>query len=548
LSCSLTHVALSKAPPFVALSYCWGDLHYQIPITVNRVEVSITVNLYTALKRLRLERIEFVWVDSLCINQDDSEERSIQITKMRTIFSQAEKVAVWLGDEQGIEEDDMTSLSAKGAEIALSVSAQQALLQLLSRPYWTRIWIIQELAVASSIIILCGRHKLSWEAFSHYSNTEFVAAADETANNRLERFEKILEFRIDNLTPKPIRLLDALYRSQSALSTDPKDKLYALLGLVFDGGHFIPEPNYSLSKEETYTNFSLALIKKKFPLDFIYLRTSNRQVHDSLPSWVVDWSDLNDPLAREEFGHISILPAFSTPHLNKQDQVSALKNTLVIRGLILGSIDGLSTAFFAGRGDPAAHVVLSPETRAISMQPDFDYSSYIFNALLETWRPSTAGITPPPSLIGLWSSTRKKLGELFHGHTSAVELEKQERLSDWFDENRSLPAFGRTMGYWDSTWTSQRSDEDWSPSETTCLRSLIRTIMSGMRIAIFETGELGWVHPQSHKGDKITKILGCDRYVVLRPYSTGYRVIGEARPYWLVEPELSDKTESLTIF
>ena len=73
--------------------------------------------------------------------------------------------------------------------------------------------------------------------------------------------------------------------------------------------------------------------------------------------------------------------------------------------------------------------------------------------------------------------------------------------------------------------------------------------MSGMRIAILETGELGWVHPQSRKGDKIAKIIGCDRHVVLRPYSRGYQVIGEARPYWLAgEPELLDRTESLMIF
>jgi hypothetical protein len=73
--------------------------------------------------------------------------------------------------------------------------------------------------------------------------------------------------------------------------------------------------------------------------------------------------------------------------------------------------------------------------------------------------------------------------------------------------------------------------------------------MSGMRIAILETGELGWVYPQSQKGDKIAKIFGCDRHIVLRPHPRGYRVVGEARPCWLAgEPELSDKTESLTIF
>lgn len=328
MSCSLIRVALPQAQPFVALSYCWGDLNDKIRITVNDHGVFVTVNLYAALRRLRAEKIKFVWVDFLCINQQDCEERSIQIRKMSTIFKKAKQVAVWLGDELEIEEDDITSLSAEGAKIAyhaLSFSAQRALTQLLSRSYWTRIWIIQELAAASSIIILCGRHKLSWEIFSNDSHTEFVAPVDETGSDKLERFQKIRKFRTDKLTRQPISLLDALYRSQSALSTDPRDKLYALLGLVFDGDNFIPEPNYNLSKEETYTNFALALIENGLPLDFIYLRTSNRGIHDSLPSWVVDWSDLNDTLARQEFEHIleSVLPGFSTPHLNQQNQPHA---------------------------------------------------------------------------------------------------------------------------------------------------------------------------------------------------------------------------------
>jgi hypothetical protein len=165
-----------------------------------------------------------------------------------------------LGNEEDIEDDDITSLSAKGAKMAhraLSVSAKRARTKLLLRPYWKRIWIIQELAAASSIILFCGRHKLSWEIFCN----GFEVLVDKTGSDELEiRFQKICKFRTDKLTRQPISLLATLYRSQSALSTDPRDKLYALLGLVFDGDHFIPEPNYNLSKEETYTTFILALI------------------------------------------------------------------------------------------------------------------------------------------------------------------------------------------------------------------------------------------------------------------------------------------------
>jgi len=245
-----------------------------------------------------------------------------------------------------------------------------------------------------------------------------------------------------------------------------------------------------------------------------------------------------------------VLPSSLTPYLNQQNQTRASKDTLVIRDFILGAINGLSSAFFADKSDFVGHIVVTLEKEATSTQLDSDCSSYIFNALLETRQLSAAGITPLPSPIRLWSSaTRTKLGGLFDGYKSPTELEKLERLSDWFDENRSLAIFGSTMEQWDSTWTFQPDDEDWSPLQITCLRFLIRTIISDMRIAILEIGELGWVHPQSQKGDKIAKIFGCDKHVFLRPHSRGYRVIDEVRFCWLAgEPELSDKTESLTIF
>lgn len=88
------------------------------------------------------------------------------------------------------------------------------------------------------------------------------------------------------------------------------------------------------------------------------------------------------------------MPAFSTPHLNQQNQAHTPKDILVLRGFILSTIDGLSSAYFTGKSDFAEHVVLTLEKGAALILPDFDYSSYIFNALLKTRQPSTAGIPP----------------------------------------------------------------------------------------------------------------------------------------------------------
>ena len=91
------------------------------------------------------------------------------------------------------------------------------------------------------------------------------------------------------LTRQPIWLLDALYYTRSSLSTDPRDKIFALLGLTFDGRHFVPEPNYMGSVADTFTDFATSLVLSGEPVDFIYLRSASRGAAEGdLPSWVPD--------------------------------------------------------------------------------------------------------------------------------------------------------------------------------------------------------------------------------------------------------------------
>lgn len=547
MSFSLDHVSLFEAPPFAALSYCWGQLSDQVLITVNGLEFSVTANLLSALNRLKREGVECVWVDAICINQKDPEERSHQVRRMGAIYQEANQVAVWLGDAQEMAEEDIDSLSA----IAYSVqsnSAQRAFHQLLLKPYWTRVWIIQELAAASKITVFYGHYKLLWETLEKVSHVAFTADMERIEIEGLRaKFQNLLQFRNDRLDRKPVRLLEAIYRSRYALSTDPKDKIYGLLGLVYDGAAFIPEPNYLESVEDTYTGFSKALIEKGFPLDIIYLRTSHRQTSKSLPSWVVDWMDLDDALAKQEFEHIqaSIERNPSSLSRNQTTHASFSRNTLIIRGTILGRIDGMGSAYSTDRNVTTAGFV--PPRRGPSSVPlDIDGPTYVFKALFEMQSSSAATAEPSPNPIKLWrSNDETKLEDFFRDTMPPDELVV---LLEWIDANWSFIIFGNTLEFWNGTWTSRPAETDCSTPQDTCLRSLVTTILSGMCIATLQTGELGWVHPQSQKGDMLGRVLGCDRDIVLRSVAGGFQVIGEARCSWFGgEPELADKVENLTI-
>lgn len=122
---------------------------------------------------------------------------------------------------------------------------------------------IQEMAAASSITVTCGAYSVSWEALSRTLPADLLSSQitsyPRNAHgiigfhiNEIITFHKLRAFRADRQAQKPVALLEVLYRSQNALSTDPKDKLYALLGLAFDGSNFVPRPDYNRTKEEVY--------------------------------------------------------------------------------------------------------------------------------------------------------------------------------------------------------------------------------------------------------------------------------------------------------
>jgi len=203
--------------------------------------------------------------------------------------------------------------------------------------------------------------------------------------------------------------LEAIYRSRYALSTDPKDKIYGLLGLLYDGGAFIPEPNYSQSVEETYIGLSKALIRKGFLLDLIYLRTSHRRISDSLLLWMVDWRNLNDTLAKQELEHIQALIERDSSRFSRNSMVRASfsKNTLTVRGTILGSIDGMGSAYSADRNETILDVVY-PGKETSSVPLDFDRSTYVFNALLETQMLWVVTVKLLLSPVRLWSTNNNQ--------------------------------------------------------------------------------------------------------------------------------------------
>lgn len=132
------------AHPFDALSYAWGSGDSSKSIWINDREYVVWANLHAALLHLRdcfVDRI--VWVDAICIDQNNTAEKSQQVQSMAKIYAKASRVIVWLGEvaatsDQALEDIRMSS-SQKST--AMDKTNKQAILDLIKRPWFKRIWV-----------------------------------------------------------------------------------------------------------------------------------------------------------------------------------------------------------------------------------------------------------------------------------------------------------------------------------------------------------------------------------------------------------------------
>lgn len=188
-----------SSPQYEALSYTWGSEDDPGTIQVGTAGLSVTQNLLCAFKHLRRDtEPRVMWIDAVCIDQAGNEkENGLQVARMGDIFHQASHVVAWIGpaDEQHCSDEAMRLMDRIGSQIEVNwhyasmrpapecadprIAERSAswppyldfdhtgdyILQLLGRPWFTRLWIRQEIFLAKHATICCGASEVSWEAF-----------------------------------------------------------------------------------------------------------------------------------------------------------------------------------------------------------------------------------------------------------------------------------------------------------------------------------------------------------------------------------------------
>lgn len=274
---------------YEALSYCWGSNEMMSAIVLDGCHKPVTDNLSAALKRLRTRDADWIfWIDALCIDQDNKKEQGQQVAQMKRIYENAERVLVWLGegtedtnmliDAMGVLEfhplhmDSLMRGETTPREVLRFISdaflsdespameqydeilgrLARTLNDLLDRPWFRRIWVVQEAASARGVFFMCGGHAIVARIFF-----DLAFLLEVLAKNQARAILDVLPGRRawESWWNQNRELRTLLVKFQNCEATDERDKVYALLGISSDAclGNAFP-PDYEKPMQEVVQN------------------------------------------------------------------------------------------------------------------------------------------------------------------------------------------------------------------------------------------------------------------------------------------------------
>ena len=344
IECHLEHVSLEDNPEFTALSYVWGDLTDTRTIYLHEVPFPITQNLHAALRSIRShtpDEMSILWVDALCINQQDLAERSYQVSLMQLIYSQAKHTIVWFGPGNDLSNgavrlmiEMINTLTPKDnpwfnetrnkntkevlaathplTHLVDRLRAWEALGYLVNLPWWRRIWVAQEIKLSKNAILLWGENTLRWEecqeAMTMIAIWCSTTARDKAFQDVRDKFQlyrimqdtavlRLCDPRLNNgIRRELLFLMDSFWHNEA---TDPRDKVYALLGLATDNHSESIVPDYKSPVGLVYAeSVKDTIIRERNLQVFSYCSGLFTPRDATIPSWAPDWRCTSHHLER----------------------------------------------------------------------------------------------------------------------------------------------------------------------------------------------------------------------------------------------------------
>jgi hypothetical protein len=510
------------AGAFEAVSYTWGAVQPLCDVGVLDAQSSSTYagtcsvgpNLLEMLFHLRrLDTTRALWIDAICINQDDPFEKGQQVRRMYDIFKFASRTVIWLGKASDNSTEALQALEHLGKQleytsddyflpapnasekdwwqptcpIPLNSMAWKSVAQLMQRPYFERLWVVQEVQMANSNAIMhCGETEVSW----YYVRRAFIRCHSEMSaipqlsspSHRREQYRA--DFLSRSLSTRDASLLFRLATDYKC--ADPKDKVFAILGLLHPNLTRSIHLSYALALQDIYTQTFLATVhytRRLGLLDIAYQPGPGNE----LPSWVPDLRQPNPE--RYKTGEGSYASASSAAHVSFQSP-----NKLHVCGITQGEVTAVSSI-------------------------KTDHIQHSYPAIIELVTSYFPDAAEGECLdLCVWIVTQGHLSERWHGDDMFGSLKDAKKILQRLCAGEDPAVTSVHRGWYMITFASLQ------PS----------------RFFVTDKGQVGCGPSNVLPGDKIYVALGYDYPILLRPtlsdnQSTCYHHLGPTYVHGLME-------------
>lgn len=311
-------VPFDEAGIYRTLSYVWGDKEQQKHALVTpEGSVEITVSLKTILERLRTRKNSVtLWVDALCINQANADEKAHQIRMLPEIFQEAACTMAFLGCDSDSDAAIEMLLQVRAKDVVKSKPKAEwpeglpvvdqswqehrtppldsaiwaDVKALFSRAWFRRVWIVQEVVIAPTVKVICGKWMIEWHDL--FAAMEIVDQEHESLSHDLRPWIPFLTLAKHRewearLKRWPLYLLLENYRYVD--SSLKRDRFFALMGLAEDGNRDEFSPNYKAKFEAIALRVAEGFLAQGQGMKLLY-RAGLTAQSDRFPSWLPDWT------------------------------------------------------------------------------------------------------------------------------------------------------------------------------------------------------------------------------------------------------------------
>lgn len=574
LRCTLKTVSLDDQPSFHALSYAWGTDTEKCRININGHVVPVSSSLATVLRHFHSHHYDFLqlhsvplWVDAICINQADLDERARQVRIMGRIYRQASRVLLWIGEgdefsDHAIDRMNDTTFRASCEELETTsreptmneVRVKMIILHNLEqRQYWTRVWILQEVLLATEDpIIVCGTKRLLWSWYtqckgalpkdqSSYPSLAFnwaalvdqvpyhhdLAPSDHSSAGSLAHETMRTMYQQSGVLPFGVALAATIHLD----ATDPRDRIYGILGLLSHRDMLMVDVDYKKTPEQVSRDTMIALWSSGMhPLVSLVmpsLLSASWEADDNskAPSW-------SPNVLKERKKDSDDMPGLDDHrlwHTETRVQVHVDGSILTIKAIRFDSIED-------------------------TVQMDFDH----WNEMVRSWEGPGEGKLEP--LQNIEAMAQRGLNIPIPASSRLATLSALRNklpiwsaLTYWGDEDNDgwLPGIERDkQKLWEILLGREEIPEHWKMAgppelqehslavEAAILLPIRRAVskkVDDRKVFISQSGFLGVGTKSVEVGDIITVIMGMAVMFVLRPFQDGYRIVGFANVSGLMD-------------